>query len=236
MRVEAVTLDAAGTVLAVAEPVGITYARVARVHGLAATPGDVERRFRAALATAPPLAFPGATPGAVADRERTWWRAIVARALDGDPATPGMAGAFDELFAHYARADAWRVFPEVRGVLATLRARGLRLGIVSNFDGRLPALLAALGLDGSVDTVVHSAAAGSAKPNRGIFEVALARVGIAPSAAVHIGDEVDADVRGALGAGLHAMLLDRHGRTPPLPTGVRALRTLAELPGALDDA
>ncbi len=234
MRLEAVTLDAAGTIVTVAEPVGVTYARLALPFGFTLAPEAIEHRFHAALAAAPPLAFPGATPETVVALERAWWRAIVARALGADPQTPAVDGAFAALFAHYARPDAWRVFPEVPEVLAALRARGLGLAIVSNFDGRLPALVAALGLAASVDVVVHSTATGCAKPHPAIFAAALSRLDVAAAAAVHVGDDIDADVLGALGAGLRAMLVERAGRSVTLPTGVRVLRSLAELPRAID--
>ncbi|HJW69600.1 MAG TPA: haloacid dehalogenase, partial [Candidatus Binatia bacterium] len=54
----AVTLDAAGTLITVAEPVGDTYARVAARHGLHVSPADAGARFRRAMASRPPLAFP----------------------------------------------------------------------------------------------------------------------------------------------------------------------------------
>src|SRR5207302_528021 len=62
MPLGAVTLDAAGTLFEVAEPVGVTYARVAARHGIGVTATELDRAFRAALAGAPPLAFPGASP------------------------------------------------------------------------------------------------------------------------------------------------------------------------------
>ena len=80
-RIAAVTFDAAGTLIEVAEPVGETYARIAARYGLRSDAGTIERRFRAAFAAAPPLAFPGADPQSLGERERGWWRPIVAHAL-----------------------------------------------------------------------------------------------------------------------------------------------------------
>ena len=81
MALRAVTLDAAGTLFDVAEPVGTTYARFAARHGITLTPGDAERGFRAAFAAAPPLAFPGGSVTRRADHERAWWYALVRRAF-----------------------------------------------------------------------------------------------------------------------------------------------------------
>jgi FMN phosphatase YigB (HAD superfamily) len=50
-----------------------------------------------------------------------------------------------------------------------------------------------------------------------------------------VGDSLAADVRGALGAGLEAVLLRRSGEIPTgVPPGVPVIRTLGELPGLLD--
>src|SRR5207253_4735702 len=137
MPLGAVTLDAAGTLFEVAEPVGATYARIAARHGIGLAPAEVTRRFRAALAAAPPLAFPGASPVRLGDHERAWWYAVVRRAFGAGATSPQFDACFTELFDVFAQAAAWRVFPDAPGALRALRARGLRVGVVSNFDGRL---------------------------------------------------------------------------------------------------
>jgi putative hydrolase of the HAD superfamily len=228
--VRAVTLDAAGTLIAVAEPVGETYARVAARHGLRVSAREAEGRFRRALAAQAPLAFPHSHEAERREHERAWWYAVVRGAL-GATTGDGLEAACTELFAHYADPDAWRVFPEVPRVLETLRARGVLLAVVSNFDGRLVPLLAALGLSQRVDAVVHSSQAGSAKPDPAIFLEALARLGVAPADALHVGDDPAADVEGARRAGLAAALVDRRGTGPAVTGGVPVLRSLDELPG-----
>lgn len=230
----AVTFDAAGTLIDVAEPVGETYARVAARHGIAIAAADVERGFRSAFASAPPLAFPGASPVRLADHERAWWYALVRRAFGAAAASPAFDNCFDALFAHYAGAAAWHVFPEVPEALRGLRARGLRLAVVSNFDGRLVPLLGALGVAPLVDRIVHSTRAGAAKPDPRIFAEALAVLAVPAAAALHVGDRVDADVDGARAAGMRAALLDRSGKSPA-PAGavaVASLRDLIALAGA----
>ena len=229
MWLGAVTLDAAGTLFDVAEPVGVTYARVAAHHGVRLVAEDVERRFRAAMAAAPPLAFPGAGAPDLPERERAWWRTVVQAAL-GSGAAPVAGACFADLFAYYARPAAWRVYPEVPAVLEALRASGLRLAVVSNFDGRLPGLLAGLGLSPFLDHVLHSSRVGCAKPDARIFHAAVAALGVPPGHALHAGDSVGVDVEGARAAGLRAVLVDRGGHRPPLPPGVAAIRSLGELP------
>ena len=73
------------------------------------------------------------------------------------------------------------------------------------------------------------------KPHRSIFEEALRLAGVAAEEALMVGDSLAADVRGALGAGLRAVLIRRSGEIPPgVPTGVPVIRTLGELPGLLE--
>ena len=218
-----------GTLIAVAEPVGRTYARLAARHGIALAPDRVERGFGEALAAAPPLAFPGVGKAHLAARERTWWRAVVRQAFGPAADQASFEACFAELFAHYGRSDAWRVFPEVPEALRQLRARGLRLAVVSNFDGRLPPLLADLGVGALVDLVLHSTAAAAAKPDPAIFQGALSALGVASSATVHAGDGLAADIEGARGAGLRAVFVDRRDERPRLPPGVPRVATLMEL-------
>jgi len=239
VTIRAVTFDAAGTLIAVAEPVGATYARVAARHGIHVRADDVEHRFRAAFAAAPPLTFPGANLVRIGNHERAWWYTVVRRALGPAAAGTPLDAVFDELFAHYAGARAWHVFPEVPGVLAALRARGLRLGVVSNFDARLGPLLDMLGVAPLMDTVVHSSRAGSAKPDPGIFRVALGRLGVTPGDALHVGDAPIEDVKGARGAGMRAALLDRHAGNAPAPADppreCPVLASLSALPSVLEE-
>jgi putative hydrolase of the HAD superfamily len=234
MALAAVTLDGAGTLFGVAEPVGETYARVAARHGMTLAPADLESRFRAAFAAAPPLAFPGGSPTRLADHERAWWYALVRRVFGPTATSPRFDACFADLFAHYARPDAWRVFPEVPDALAVLRARGLRLALVSNFDQRLVALAAGLGLAPLLDVVVHSTAAGAAKPDPAIFHAALARLAVDPGEALHAGDDVDRDVAGARAAGLHAVLVDRRAHGSPVPNDAVRITALDELPAVVD--
>ena len=234
MPLGAVTLDAAGTLFEVAEPVGVTYARVAARHGIGVTATELDRAFRAALAGAPPLAFPGASPVRLPDHERAWWYAVVRRTFGGAAASPGFDACFADLFDLYAEAAAWRVFPDAPGALREVRARGLRVGIVSNFDARLAGLLDGLDVAPLLDCVVHSTRAGAAKPDPAIFRAALDALGVAAASAMHVGNDVVADVEGARAAGLQAVLLARDGHLPQLPAGVTCIRTLAELGSTLD--
>ena len=221
----AVLLDAAGTLIDVAQPLGRTYARLAREFGGDLDPEALTSGFRTAFADAPPMVFPS-RQGTDLDRaERGWWRAVVERVTRGCGGVPEFDAYFDRLYAHYASAPAWRLYPEVPAVLAALRDRGLELAVVSNFDSRLPPLLDALGLAGFFDAMVCSGAAGAAKPDRAIFTHALAALGVEAPQALHVGDSREADYDGARAAGIEALLVDRdatasHGRSIPDLRGI----------------
>jgi putative hydrolase of the HAD superfamily len=101
-----------------------------------------------------------------------------------------------------------RVLPGVPEALATLRAAGLRLVVVSNSDGSVEQGLTDAGLRPLLDAVVDSAIVGVEKPAPGIFEAALRVAGVPPSRVLHVGDLWAADVLGARADRLHAVLLD----------------------------
>ena len=220
----AITFDAAGTLIHVAEPVGETYARSFRRAGVEIAASEAEARFRAAFAAAPPLAFPGLSGEALDRAERAWWRRIVAAAMAGDARPDRLDAAFAELYQGFARGHAWRVADDARSTLEELERRGIRLGVVSNFDSRLFRILAELDLDHFCRAIVPSSAAGAAKPDPAIFRLALARLGVEPAEAAHVGDDERCDRDGASAAGLRAWLLD-----PSCPSGERSIRTLGEI-------
>jgi putative hydrolase of the HAD superfamily len=122
-------------------------------------------------------------------------------------------------------------YPEVPGVLAALAAAGVALAVVSNWDVSLHDVLRETGLDHHVAVVVTSAEHGAPKPAASIFAAALAALGVPAAEAVHVGDDADADVAGARGAGLGAAVLVHRagGPAPPVPHGVRVVRSLDAL-------
>lgn len=204
--IRAVSFDAAGTLIHTARPVGELYASVAARHGVDVDPATLHARFRAAFGAAPPLAFPGVSPDAIRTRERAWWRDVVAEVFAGTRFADFDA-FFADLFAFFASAPAWRVDPDARGLLTALRARGLAVLVVSNFDARVRGLLEALALAPLVDRVTISSEAGAAKPDPEIFRHALAAAGLEREAVVHVGDTVREDLCGARAAGIRVLLV-----------------------------
>lgn len=202
----AVSFDAAGTLFHPVRPIGELYATVAARHGIVADPDGLHRRFRAAFHAAPPLAFPALPPDEVRRREKAWWRAVVHEVF-AETTVADFDRYFDALFAFFGSADAWRADPDAAPLLARLRAAGVRILVVSNFDARVRDVLRVLDLAPLIDDVTISSEAGAAKPDPGIFVTALAAAGLRPSEVLHVGDTAREDLPAARGAGLEVVLV-----------------------------
>ena len=149
------------------------------------------------------------------------------------PGLPSPAAEADGGLLTVALLDSLRfvAYPEVPAALRSLRRLGLRLVVVSNWDVSLHERLAEPGLAELVDGAVASAELGSAKPDPAIFARGLELAGVAAADAWHVGDSLDADVRGAHAAGLRAVLLAREDAAPGAATdGAGVIRSLDELP------
>jgi putative hydrolase of the HAD superfamily len=225
--IEAVFLDAGDTLLAADPPVDHVYRDAFATHGVEADVEAVHRAVRATWREVDEARERGEErwggPGGEAGFWRRFVAAVYARVGGGEMPDPLLAG----LIAHFRQELNWTLYPEVPSALAALRAMDLKLVVVSNWDSSLPSLLARLGLGDAFDDVIASAVVGASKPDRGIFDEALRRAGVAPVAALHVGDSLVDDYHGARAAGLHALLLDRSGRAPE---GPEAIRSLSELP------
>jgi len=208
-RPEGLLLDAMGTLIGLRQSVGHTYAALAAEHGLSVGAAAIDAVFPRIHRQAPPLAFPGLEGAALEAAERQWWAERIAAALAAaglqEPLRPALA---DALFDRFAQADLWRVYDDVGEALKRWHRRGLRLAVVSNFDGRLIGLLRDLGLADWISVVVVSSAAGAAKPDPAPFAQALAQLGLSPGQAWHVGDSPE-DELGARAAGLPCVRIRR---------------------------
>ncbi|HKY31307.1 MAG TPA: HAD-IA family hydrolase [Candidatus Polarisedimenticolia bacterium] len=221
MTVEAVFFDVGGTLVEVSPSIGHVYAAACAARGAAVEAPALQRAFDAAWVALSAEVPPGRDRYALFDGgERGWWERVCGHAFDACGVPAGRRPPVDELRDAFARPEAWRIYPEVREVLDRLRGLGLRLGVISNWDSRLPALLDVLGLTGWFESLVYSAAAGYEKPHAAIFGAALASLGVDPSRAVHIGDRLEEDYSGARAVGMRAILVDRSaGRERSMAAG-----------------
>ncbi len=135
------------------------------------------------------------------------------------------------VYDEFGKSERWRAYSDVVPEFERLRAEGVRVGVISNWDRRLEGLLEGIGFGPLIDTVVCSAAVGLHKPDPRIFELACTRLGVDPSECVHVGDHFYSDILGARTAGLRAVLIDRKGGG--IAPGVARIGGLDELRGVL---
>ena len=179
-ELDAVTLDAHGTLLRVVDPLP-RLRELLPGHDVAAVADAFlaeGRYYREHVGTG--------TDARALRRLREDCVAVFNRRL-------GSALAVDE----YIDAIRFEVEPGATAALARLRKLGLSLAVVGNWDFSLHERLAQAGLGGSFGTVVHAAR----KPDPAGLVLALQRLGVRPERAVHVGDEV-ADEESALAAGM----------------------------------
>ena len=212
--IRAVTFDVGGTLIKLWPSVGRVYAEVAARHGVEVAAEALDRQFAQAWAAKNHFSY------SVAD-----WSRLVRQTFAGLTAAPPSAKLFGELYGHFATAAPWRIFDDVLPCLRELRRRGLKLGVISNWDDRLRPLLRDLRLEGCFDCLVISGEAGAQKPDPKIFQVAAAQLNTPAEAILHIGDSSSEDVAGARQAGLQALLLTR-GQTPSSLSSLESLSAM----------
>lgn len=207
---DAVFFDAANTLLYPYPSVGAVYAEVAARYGVTTTADAVQAAFRQAWTEAQ-AATGTARYGVDEPDGRRFWHALVHATFAQIALPEDFEAFFDELYWLFSQPTVWRLYPECLAVLQTLRQRGYTVGIISNWDIRLLDLLHGLGVMACVQHVSISALVGWEKPHGSIFTHALDAVGVAPARAVHVGDNLHADVHGARQAGMQPLWLRRDG-------------------------
>jgi putative hydrolase of the HAD superfamily len=197
-----------GTLIGLRESVGTTYAAAAAGHGITVSASAIDQAFPAVLRQAPPLAFPGLHQQELEQAERQWWGARIDAALLAGSGAPAPAALQEELYLRFADPALWRVLPGVAPALEHWSAVGLRLAVVSNFDGRLHGLLSGLSLAEPLQAVIVSSAAGAAKPDPLPFRLALTALGLEAAQVWHVGDSPE-DAEGAAAAGVRCLRIQR---------------------------
>ena len=205
-------LDAAGTLFDVRGSVGEVYGKFARRWGITVSNEDLNTAFFQSFAESNSMAFPGIELAKIPQLEFEWWQAVAAKAFQ-------IAGVFNqfsdfpkffaELYAHFAIAEPWFVYPDVLPALNRWQQQGIELAVVSNFDSRIYAVLKALNLAEYFTSVTISTEVGAAKPDSQIFTAALQKHNGIAEDVLHIGDSFKADYCGAKAAGLKAIWLNR---------------------------
>jgi putative hydrolase of the HAD superfamily len=203
-----VFFDAGNTLLRAVPGIAEIYAEVALRHGMDRDVEDIRRRFARIWKRRSEEKRTESGPFSKG-QVKAWWRRFVAEIFEIKIPDHGFVPFFDELYERFARPQTWQVYEDVLPCLALLSSAQVRLGVISNWDERLPGILKSHGLTSYFETVVVSAVEGWEKPHAHIFEIALGRLGVEPDLTVHVGDSPADDARAATDAGLRGILLDR---------------------------
>ncbi|HBI22129.1 MAG TPA: hypothetical protein DDY37_06045, partial [Legionella sp.] len=135
----------------------------------------------------------------------------------------GLIHAFGETRAH------WQLKPGVRDMLAELRRRDYRIGIISNFDTRLEQIVHDhLGLADTVDYLHISQTEGVEKPDPRFYQGFFERHSLDIAQAFYTGDSYVLDFLPASSLGLKVWLLDEAGLYPHLPESIRNVSEIIE--------
>jgi putative hydrolase of the HAD superfamily len=207
-RYGAVLLDALGTLVELDPPWPLLRRILDQRHGIEVSDADAKQAMLAEMAFYRAHHDEGRDERSLAELRRRC--ALVLR--DHLPLTAGLSAS--EMTD--ALLDSLRFMPyaDAAPALAKLRAAGLRLAVVSNWDCSLRAVLGELGLAAAVDAIVVSAQVGVRKPDPRIFRAALEQLRFDEGNALFVGDSLETDVLGARAAGLRAFLLDRAASAP----------------------
>lgn len=187
----------------------------------------VERMTRIRLAeramAGRPFSFP---PG----ESRRFWTSIYRDALGGHVSAARAAEVAERVYGHFSSPRAYGVYPDVVPALRQLRALGIRLGIISNWESWIGHLIAHHDLDRWFDWVIASGDVGVEKPDTRIFDIALDRSGFALDEVLYVGDSPATDVVGARYAGWRAVLLERDREIRKPAPALATVVSLSELP------
>ena len=199
--IRTVLFDVGGTLLRVRPSVGTVYARAARDHGFEVSVVELDRNFRAAWRRSVER---GHSRGHSCSDEilREEWSTVVRETFKESVPAEKMPALFDDLYNRFASATVWELAPRVRSHLEHLRAAGIRLGVLSNWDSRLRSMLDDLDLGDAFDFLVISYDVGVEKPHPDIFQAALARAGSSPAETLLVGDSYETDIEAASRSGL----------------------------------
>lgn len=216
-RLRGVLFDAGGTL------VQLHVERLAdALRARGADPEDLDGAFWRTLVHMD-AAFAGEIPNA--DGWAAWWFGRLAEESGLDVALLSEAWRKADDAQHLWDA----AIPGAIECLTRLREGGLKIGVVSNADGRIEEALARAGLADFFEVVVDSGVVGVAKPDPAIFDHALRPLDLAPEETWYIGDTVVFDAAGADAAGLTSWIIDHRGlHTVAHPRRVSSLSLFAD--------
>jgi len=203
--IRAVSFDAGSTLIHWLTHPRDRFGMLCRLAGI---PID-ESMFRAAARACARYQQDNPLPGDLGDASREWWRGLDISGLKAAGVTGDLVGMADRIIATAQSLDPrWVLDPDVPAVLDALRQRGMRLAVVSNWDGDLEERLGALGIARYFMFIADSTVIGVRKPDPGIYRTTCAAIGVPPEQCMHVGDSPDTDGAVARAAGAVPVIYD----------------------------
>lgn len=225
MALRALFLDVGNTLLSEQPSRFELYAKAAEAYGRPVAVENMAAWMRSAHAELPRQVAGGFR------YTDPWFELYIERIFHSRLGVPKneLAELATNLFARFSDPSTFQVHSGSFELLELARARGLKIGIISNWSHRLPKLLNDLGITPRVDFVLCSALERAEKPDAELFQRGLRLAGVEASEALHAGDDVEKDFWGAQRVGLRAVLVDHAQRHPELTPRVHNLQELREI-------
>ncbi len=167
-------------------------------------------------------------------RAQLWGAALRRVGIDHEPTARASTERYNEYRKRY-----FEVFPGTFDVLDTLRARGMKLGILTNgFSETHREKIDLLRLTDRFDAIFIADEMGMLKPDPLLFARACTELGATPQHGAMVGDRYERDVRGALDAGMYAVWLNVRAESlpPDVPAPHVTCTTILDVPAALEAA
>lgn len=232
MPIKGVLFDFSGTLFRI-ESVRSWLAATLTERGVSVDDADFERYVQELEASGalpggpPPQQVPGRLASAWASRDESAHlhrEAYTGLARQVELPDPGL---YDALYDRHRTPAAWQPYPDAAEVLASLRDRGVAIGVVSNIGWDLRPVFRAHGLDACVEAYALSFEHGVQKPDARLFHIACTLLGQDPTDVVMVGDDRHADA-GASALGCEVRFV-QHVPVNERPDGLRELGLAAEV-------
>lgn len=220
-RIRLVSFDVLYTIIAPCLPIHVQYARVFEPYLGPLQTEAIRKSFRVAFMSVQ------AEQPTYNQGSQLWWTEVIKRTALGAGAdeqalSSSLAQIVSRLMTRFSSKEAYEAYDDT---LPSLRALAddlnVEVAVVSNADARIRSVLRDLDLAPLLNPIILSEEQGVSKPSPDIFLHLLSRVNsplildgqrpIEPYECVHVGDELDSDYRGAVAAGMQALLLHRAG-------------------------
>jgi putative hydrolase of the HAD superfamily len=206
MPIRAILFDAVGTLIYAEPPVASAYSDAGGQFGIALDEQTIRERFRQALLAEDEIDRTLHRFKTDQAREQERWRRIVAavfrEASDAEP-------IFDALWRHFAAPQSWRVFDDVKPCLERLIDHRMSVGIASNFDDRLHAIVNETARLRPCQHVFVSSQIGWRKPALEFFRTIERTLGLPSDDILLVGDDTQNDVAAGRNAGWQTVYLNR---------------------------